>query len=214
VLPALPQASEQHCAPLVHDAPIAPHMPPVSGDPASGQHCEAGLPQLFMQLPEQPLGVQHVSADVHVAPLAQLHDCATPQLSATETLHWLAHRFMGTQHEWLLLHSSPAWHPALHETCCPQLFVTVTPPQRLAHASLLGVQQTFASQTSPLGQMVDGHEVCWPQLLVTVTPHWSPHAVASSGAQQVLFGRQTCPLGQLGVLACPQLTVRLQLLVT
>jgi hypothetical protein len=51
------------------------------------------------------------------------------------------------------------------------------------------------------------------QLLFTVTLHWLPHAAALSGAQQVLFGRHTWPLGQLGVLATPQLTARLQLLV-
>jgi hypothetical protein len=162
----------------------------------------------------QPVTVQHVSAEVQVAPPLQLHDWGIPQLSATETLHWLPHSLAGAQHEWLLLHSSPAWHPAPHVTCWPQLFVTVTPPQRPAHAMLFGVQQRLSKQTSPLGQMVDGQDVCWLQLFMTVTLHWLPHAAPLSGMQHVLFGRHTCPLAQLGVLACPQLTVRLQLLVT
>jgi hypothetical protein len=51
-------------------------------------------------------------------------------------------------------------------------------------------------------------------LFVTVTLHWLPHAVALFGEQHVPVVRHTWPLGQLGELATPQLTVRPQLFVT
>jgi hypothetical protein len=82
-----------------------------------------------MQGPVQPLCVQQVLLLKHVAPPEQLQGCETPQLSATDVLHKLPHWFTAKQHEPAELHSWPAAHPPVHCTVCPQLFVTVKPPQ-------------------------------------------------------------------------------------
>lgn len=99
-----------------------------------------------MQLPEHPLGTQHTSPEVQMAPDAvQLQGFDTPQVSATETLHWLPQLLAGVQHMAVVaLHSSPFGHPAVHWTCWPQLLVTVSPPQSPAQAAFVGVQHAFS----------------------------------------------------------------------
>jgi hypothetical protein len=99
------------------------------------------MPQLSMHGPVQPVRVQHVFPGVQMAAPEQPHVCGTPQESGTEMLHWLPHWLVGEQHPPPGLHSCPAAHPPVHCTCWPQLFVTVTPPQRPAQALLLGEQQ-------------------------------------------------------------------------
>jgi hypothetical protein len=143
------QAAVQHCALLVHGVPVPPQCPlspggpvsggPESGGPVSGQQSGSG-PQLSVQLPVQPVDTQQTSADVQTAPVAQEQGSGTPQLSATETLHAFPQRLVGVQHMLLVLHSSPAWQVPLHWICWPQLSRTVTPPQRPAHASFVGMQ--------------------------------------------------------------------------
>jgi hypothetical protein len=77
-------------APLELPLEPPPSAGPESGGPASGQHCAAGWPQSSTQLPEQPVGAQHVFAEVHTSPGGQIVDgqeTDCPQLLTTVTLH-------------------------------------------------------------------------------------------------------------------------------
>ena len=80
------------------------------------------------------------------------HVIATWQLSVAGPHDFPEHAApsSGVQHA-LLVHTCDAGHPAGHCTCCPQLFVTVTPPHLPAHGvALSGVQQLPSGmQTSP-----------------------------------------------------------------
>jgi hypothetical protein len=109
------QAPEQHTALLVHPDDVG--MQAVPSEPESGGPEQQELscwPQLFTQLPEQPLTVQHVSLLVQTAPPEQLHAWGTPHESATETLHWFAQLLAGVQHLLLDPHSSPFGQPPEH----------------------------------------------------------------------------------------------------
>jgi hypothetical protein len=109
--------------------------------PASCGQQALFMPQLSVHGPVQPVGVQHVLLEVQMATPEQPHVCWTPHVSGTEILHWLPHWLVGAQHAPPGVHSWPPGHPPVHCTCWPQLFVTVTPPQRPAQALLFGMQQ-------------------------------------------------------------------------
>lgn len=123
VVPVLAQAPEQQAALLLHDAAIGRQALP--SEPASGvvivQQELSGCPQLSVQLPAQPVLVQQVFALVQVAPPEHPHDCAMPQESATETLHWFPQLLVGVQHAPFEPHSWPFEQPPVHSTVSPQL---------------------------------------------------------------------------------------------
>ncbi len=110
------QASEQQAALSVHVVPGGAQegpSSPESGGPVMQQVLSCS-PQLFKQLPEQPVLVQQVLPLVQTAPPAQLQGWVTPHESATETLHWLPQLLVGAQHLPADVHSWPLAHSPLH----------------------------------------------------------------------------------------------------